>query len=170
MLRTLLQQRFMLAVHIESRRLPVYALVLARSDGKLGPGLQHANIACSSVQNAQAPACVMGFGFGRLTAKGMSITELATAGLSRYTDRPVTNETGLTGPFDWTLVWTPDNLPQRPPGTAADQPLTVNGLQVDPNGPSLFTALQEQLGLKLQSTTGPVDVVVIDHIEPPTVN
>jgi uncharacterized protein (TIGR03435 family) len=74
----------------------------------------------------------------------------------------------LTGRFDWTLTWTPDNLPQRAPGTAADEPLRVNGLVVDPNGPSLFTALQEQLGLKLESTRGPVDVLVIDQVDHPT--
>ena len=112
----------------------------------------------------------MGFGFGRLTANGMTITQLATMGLSRYAGRTVIDHTGLSGPFDWTLVWTPDNLPQRAPGTPADQPVTVNGFAIDPNGPSLFTALQEQLGLKLESTKGPVDVLVIDHVEHPTEN
>ena len=110
---------------------------------------------------------MMGFGFGRLSTNGMSLTEMATIGLSRYTDRPVVDRTGLIGPYEWILEWTPDNLPQR---AAPDQPLRVNGIIVDPNGPSLFTALQEQLGLKLESTTGPVDVVVIDHVEHPTVN
>ena len=91
-------------------------------------------------------------------------------GLARYAGRTVIDHTGLSGPFDWTLVWTPDNLPQRAPGTPADQPVTVNGFAIDPNGPSLFTALQEQLGLKLESTKGPVDVLVIDRVEHPTEN
>src|SRR5262249_23394462 len=118
----------------------------------------------------QPVPCVMGFGFGRLAANGMTVTQLAAMGLSRVAGRPVTDRTGLTGPFNWTLTWTPDNLPPRAPGTAADEPVRVNGLAVDPNGPSLFTALQEQLGLKLESTKGAVDVVVIDQVEHPTEN
>ena len=66
------------------------------------------------------------------------------------------------------LQWTPDQLPPRAPGTPADQPIRVNGVDIDPNGPSLFTALQEQLGLKLDSTRGPVEVMVIDRLERPS--
>jgi uncharacterized protein (TIGR03435 family) len=171
MLRTVLRQRFKLDVHIESREAPIYALVMARGDGKLGPQLKRATAPCSArAASGQTPSCAMGFGFGRLTANGLTMSDLATTGLSRFTDRTVVDHTGLTGPFDWTLVWTPDNLPQRPPGTPPDQPLTVNGLVVDPKGPNLFTALQEQLSLKLESARGPVDVVVIDHIERPIEN
>ena len=110
----------------------------------------------------------MQFGFGRLIGDGLTIHELATVALSRATGRPVIDETNLRGPFRWALTWTPDNLPQRAPGTPPDQPLTVNGQSVDPNGPSLFTAIEEQLGLKLESSKGPVDVLVIDHVERPT--
>ena len=73
----------------------------------------------------------------------------------------VVDRTGLIGNFDITLAWTPDQMPQGPPG-GPDLP------SIDPNGPSLFTALQEQLGLKLESTKGSVDVLVIDHVEQPT--
>ncbi|HWN84532.1 MAG TPA: TIGR03435 family protein, partial [Vicinamibacterales bacterium] len=66
------------------------------------------------------------------------------------------------------LQWTPDQLPPRAPGTPADQPIRVNGVDIDPNGPSLFTALQEQLGVKLDSTRGPVEVMVIDRLERPS--
>ena len=66
------------------------------------------------------------------------------------------------------LQWTPDQLPPRAPGTPADQPIRVNGVDIDPNGPSLFTALQEQLGLKLDFTRGPVEVMVIDRLERPS--
>jgi uncharacterized protein (TIGR03435 family) len=163
MLRSLLAERFKLAVHTETRQLPVFELVVARSDGKLGSQLRRSDVACV------AP-CVMGFGFGRLTAKGMTIAELATVGLSRATGRTTVDRTGLAGAFDWTLVWTPDNLPPRAPSTPPDQPLLINGIAVDPNGPSLPTAIQEQLGLKLQSAVGPVDVIVIDHVEHPTEN
>jgi uncharacterized protein (TIGR03435 family) len=76
----------------------------------------------------------------------------------------------LGGPFDWTLVWTPDNLPPRAPGTFANEPLIVNGQAIDPNGPPLPTALQEQLGLKMVSGKGPVEVLAIDQAEPPSPN
>lgn len=72
------------------------------------------------------------------------------------------DRSGLTGRFNFHLTWTPDHMPQRPPGAPDDLP------PVDPNGPSIFTALQEQLGLKLESTTGPVEVLVIDRVERPT--
>jgi uncharacterized protein (TIGR03435 family) len=88
--------------------------------------------------------------------------------LTSAVQRTVVDRTGLSGNYDVDLHWTPDNLPQRAPGTSPDQPITVNGVSFDPNGPSLFTALQEQLGLKLESTKGPVDVLVIDHVEKPT--
>src|SRR5688572_2540619 len=76
------------------------------------------------------------------------------------TGRLVVDKTGLTGRFAFTLRWTPEQMPTAtpPPGVAP----------IDPNGPSFFTALQEQLGLKLQSATGPVEVVVIDSVEQPT--
>jgi uncharacterized protein (TIGR03435 family) len=177
MLRTLLAERFKLAVHTESRELPVFALVLARPDGRLGPELHRSDVDCAAPRDStpppppnQAPPCVMGFGFGRLSAKGMTVTELATMGLSRSAGRTVVDRTGLRGPFDWTLTWTPDNLPPRAAGTPDDQPITVNGQRIDPNGPSLVTALQEELGLKLESTRGAVDVVVIDHVEHPAEN
>jgi uncharacterized protein (TIGR03435 family) len=179
MLRSLLAERFKLAVHVETRPLPVFELVVARADGRPGPELRRSDVDCTALRAAgtnasaapsgQAP-CVMGFGFGRLTAKGMTMGELATVGLSNIAGRPVLDRTGLPGAFDWTLVWTPDNLPPRPAGAPPDQPIRVNGLDVDPNGPPLPTALQEQLGLKLQSATGPVDVVVIDRVEKPSEN
>jgi uncharacterized protein (TIGR03435 family) len=88
--------------------------------------------------------------------------------LARQLGRKVVDRTALSGRYDFTLTWTPDNLPPRAPGTPPDQPVTVNGLSIDPNGPSIFTAIQEQLGLKLESTRGPVDVLVIDRVEKPT--
>ena len=100
----------------------------------------------------------------------MTIGDLATIGLPRYVDRAVADQTALAGPFDWTLVWTPDTLPRRGPGTPGDKPLLVNGLSVDPDGPPLATAMQEQLGLRLQPGKGMVDVLVIDHVQHPTDN
>jgi uncharacterized protein (TIGR03435 family) len=90
--------------------------------------------------------------------------------LSRILGRTVVDQTGLKGKFDMRLEYTPDasQALQPPPGglpPGAPQPPPV-----DPNGPSIFTALQEQLGLKLESQKGPVDMIVIDHVERPTEN
>jgi uncharacterized protein (TIGR03435 family) len=86
-----------------------------------------------------------------------------------FAGRVVQDRTGLTGNYDMSLSWTPDQMPQRPPG-APDQPAQFNGGSIDPNGPSLFTAVQEQLGLKLDSQRGPVEMLVIDRAEKPVEN
>jgi uncharacterized protein (TIGR03435 family) len=88
--------------------------------------------------------------------------------LSRIVNRTVVEKTGLTGNFDINLTFTPEQPARAPGAPVPDQPIRVNGVDIDPNGPSLFTALQEQLGLKLDSQKGPVDVVVIDSVEHPT--
>ena len=80
--------------------------------------------------------------------------------LAMWVGRIVVDKTGLTGGYDFNLTWTPDQMPQRPPGMPEPPP-------IDPNGPSIFTAVQEQLGLKLDSQRGPVSVLVIDHVEHP---
>jgi uncharacterized protein (TIGR03435 family) len=72
----------------------------------------------------------------------------------------VQNRTGLTGGFDYELTWTPDQFPNQVPDASAPK--------IDPNGPSLFTAIQEQLGLKLEAQRGPVEVLVVDHADLPT--
>ena len=87
--------------------------------------------------------------------------------LSPQAGRTILDKTGLTGSYDYTLNWTPDFLP--PPGGAEGGPPSGESAP-DTNAPSLFTALQEQLGLKLESEKGPVDVIVIDHIEAPSAN
>ena len=86
-----------------------------------------------------------------------------TASLGDAVGRPVIDKTGLTGNFDVELRFTPDQLPQGPPPAGAP-PLPP----IDPNGPTIFTALQEQLGLKLENARGPVDVLVVERVEPPT--
>jgi uncharacterized protein (TIGR03435 family) len=90
------------------------------------------------------------------------MTQLAT-NLSQRVNRVVLDRTGLTGPYEFELEFTPDQLPQGPPPPGAP-PLPPT----DPNGPSIFTALQEQLGLKLDAQRGPVEVVVIDGVAQPT--
>ena len=113
--------------------------------------------------SGQAPPCGVRTGNGTFSADSRSPSQLAGI-LSAYLNTRVADQTGLTGLCDAYLTWTPDQMPQRLAGAPDDQP------PVDPNGPSIFTAVQEQLGLKLESTTGPVDVLVIDRVEPPTPN
>jgi uncharacterized protein (TIGR03435 family) len=160
MVRTLLADRFKLAVHHETRELPIYALLLARNDGRLGPKLQPSTCVAGRRPPGDATAQPCGFrpGPGIFVSGGVPIAMLATF-VSSAVRRSVVDRTGLDGNFDIDLHWLPDNSPLGP------QPDTP---PPDPGGPSIFTALQEQLGLKLESTRGPVDVLVIDHVEQPT--
>ena len=176
MLRNLLAERFGLKVRNETREMPRYDLVLARSDGRLGPQLSQSTTDCQAIFAAarrgggpppppapgERPQCGMRIGPGVLAAGAFPLSQLATA-LSPMVQRVVVDRTGLTGNFDAELKWTPDQLPQGPAPPGAP-PLPA----VDPNGPSIFTALQEQLGLKLESVRGPVDVLVIDSVSQPT--
>jgi uncharacterized protein (TIGR03435 family) len=190
MIRALLADRFKLVVHNETKEMPIYALVLARSDGKLGPQLKVSETDCAAMMAAgrgrgrgpammpppgppqpgapppPPPPCGIRIGPGNMGVGGSPMTQVATT-LSQFAGRIVMDKTGLTGNYDFTLMWTPDQMPQRPPG--APEPL-INGVPIDPNGPSLFTAIQEQLGLKLDSQRGQVTVLVIDRAEHPTEN
>jgi uncharacterized protein (TIGR03435 family) len=175
MLRALLADRFKLAAHNETRDMPIYALVLARSDGKLGPQLHPSATDCAAIMaanrarggppafpEAARPPCGMRMGPGQMSGGAFPLSQLAST-LSVIVQRVVIDRSGLTGAYDFDLTWTPDQTlqGQPPPGAPAPPP-------IDPNGPSIFTALQEQLGLKLDSQRGPVDVLVIDKAEPPT--
>jgi uncharacterized protein (TIGR03435 family) len=217
MMKALLAERFKLKVHDETRDLPLYALQLARSDGRLGPKIKPAAVDCAALAAARrggppppgtggpgaplgpggpgpitrggpgAPAgagvappgggpggargadapfgpCGVRIGPGNIAANGQSMSQLA-ASLSIWVNRTVVDRTGLSGSFDLELSWTPEQLPQGradpPPGAPPLPP-------IDPNGPSIFTAIQEQLGLKLDAQRGPVEVLVIDSVEQPT--
>ena len=178
MLQSLLAERFKLATHPETRPLQIYALVLARPDGKLGPQLRASTVDCAAMRGrgrgpggpsgppgpplvGERPACGMAMRPGGIISGGTPISQM-TGPLSQAVHRVVVDRTGLKGNFDIDLTWTPDQIPQGPPPPGAP-PLPA----IDPKGPSIFTALQEQLGLKLESETGPVDVLVIDHVEQP---
>ena len=176
MLRSLLAERFKLASHNETRDMAIYALMKARPDGKLGAGLTPAAVDCAAArgrrgggpppappQPGQKMECGMMIGPGRLNAGGMPMSNLATA-LAPQVGRIVIDKTELTGNYDFEVTYAPEAL-----GGGVGAPPLVNGnpIQVDPNAPNLFTALQEQLGLKLDSQRGPVDVVVIDRLEQP---
>jgi uncharacterized protein (TIGR03435 family) len=103
-----------------------------------------------------AGQCGIRFAMGNISVGGSPMSQVARS-LAIWVGRIVVDKTGLEGPYDFNLTWTPDQMPQRPPG-APEMP-------IDPNGPSIFTAVQEQLGLKLDSQKGPVSVLVIDHVE-----
>jgi bla regulator protein BlaR1 len=183
MLRSLLADRFQLKIHHEMKELPIYAMVLATKDGKLGPQLTESKPgSCTEFDPTKPPpppdpgkpptlGCGgMMMGPDRVTGKGVEVAQLIPI-LSRTLGRMIVDKTGLTGKYDIEAQWTPDQaqLMQAfpgggpPPGMPAPPP-------TDPNGPSIFTALQEQLGLKLESQKGPVDVIVIDHVEKPSEN
>ena len=168
-LRSLLAERFKLVVHRETRQFPMYALVMARTDRKPGPMLRPSSIDCSpnameargAAEQAGKPlssVCGSRASSGRLQFGGRPLSEFAR-GLSGAPDvgRNVIDRTGLTGNWDLELTYRPDRLPQRPAGQ--EPPV------FDPDGPSLFTALQEQLGLKLESIQGPIEVLVVDRVE-----
>jgi len=173
MLQHLLANRFKLAIHKETKPLPMYALVVANP--KLGPGLRKSTAQCEGAGaqgrgvNAQAnqrvPCGLRRFP-GTLNGTGITLADLARILTQlRGVERPVMDQTNLEGAYDIDLKWKPEQLlPETlsPPPGAAPMPA------IDPNGPSLFTALQEQLGLKLNSTKAPVDIVVVDRFEPPT--
>jgi uncharacterized protein (TIGR03435 family) len=192
MMQTLLRDRFKLTFHVEKRELPAYALIVARSDGKLGGGLTKiAEGACparGSVQapgpsgppappvspfdpDAKAPCGSLIFGPGRLLAHGVSIDMLANAlgGLPAITafNRMVQNQTGLTGEYDFDFKFANEFAgrgPGVPPG-GGPTPAPNPG-----DEPVLFTALQEQLGLKLDARRVNVDVLVIDSVQKPEEN
>lgn len=174
-LRTLLADRFKLSMHWETQDLPVYALVLARADGKLGSNIRPAAVDCNAAAAATAAAakegrtlnpntpdrvsCGMRNSNGRILFGGSPMSFFAN-GLANEVGRSVVDRTGLSGNWDFELTYTRDRLRRPDVVDAAPAP-------VDPDGASLFTALQEQLGLKLESTKGPVRVLVIDRIEHP---
>lgn len=172
MLRTLLADRFKLTAHRETREMPTYALVVASQNLRLKRSTVD-QAACdarrAAIQRREPvsppvagapPICGTGRTMpGTIAAVGQTMGALVTT-LAPWVSRVVVDRTQLTGLWDYELKWTPDQPLQLPPDAP---PITI-----DPNGPSIFTALQEQLGLKLESTHGPVDVVVIDAVVHPT--
>jgi uncharacterized protein (TIGR03435 family) len=111
---------------------------------------------------------MMGMGPGELNGQGVPI-QFLTQALAQRVGRTVLDQTGLKGNYDFTLKWTPE---QGGPGMMGGPPGAGPGPDAppppDPNGPSIFTAVQEQLGLKLEPTKGPVETLVIDHVEKPS--
>jgi uncharacterized protein (TIGR03435 family) len=180
MLQTLLADRFTLAVHRETRELPIFALVMARSDGRPGEKLRPSSTDCASVfaERARAgqagplvtgdrPTCGMVVSPWSIRIGGGPLSQL-TMVLANMTNRVVVDRTGLTGNYDLDLQWTPQGMRiGRPPGDNPPGP-AFPAPPPDANGATLETAIQEQLGLKLDPQRGPVPVLVIDRVEQPT--
>ena len=158
MTRALLRDRFKLVAHTETKQDQVYALVLARGDGRLGPQLKPSTQNCAAAQPGTPSPCGMNTSTndttGRLVGTGQSMEQLAAALGGFGLNRMVLDRTGLTGSFDIELKWTPDNA--------------RTGSAQSNDAPSIFAALQEQLGLRLDSQRGPVEFLVVDSIERPT--
>jgi bla regulator protein blaR1 len=146
-IQSLLADRFHLRIHRETREQPVYSLVV----GKNGPKFKESRFSESDFRKGALPGLTMHP--YELIGNSVEIRLLADE-ISRRLSRNVMDHTGLNGEYDFDLRWVPD---------AAD------GDSV-PDGPSIFTAVQEQLGLKLESGKAPVDAIVIDHIEKPSPN
>jgi uncharacterized protein (TIGR03435 family) len=160
MLQALLADRFKLTLRRETKELPVYALIL----GKGRPRLQKANY--DSYPNGEPDYTVLRR--GSITAQAVSMADLAKA-LTHLLGRSVLDKTGLKGNYDFTLQWTPDES-EPFKRIAADSGVPGSAPQLDSLGASVFTAIQEQLGLRLDSQKAPVDVLVIDHVEKPSEN
>ena len=155
-----------LKVHYERRDTPVYNLVMARSDGKLDKTLRRVDVDCNELRATARrtgtiptvppatngmPACQSKMGNGTMMSGGMPIGELASA-VRNPAGRLIVDKTGLVGFYEFSFEWAFG--PQSAAGVPDDRP-------------NIFTAFQEQLGLKLEPSTAPVEIVVIDHIERP---
>jgi uncharacterized protein (TIGR03435 family) len=152
MLALMLEDRFHLKVHVETKTLPVYEMVVAKD----GPKFQE-SVPSAADPDKPKPAFGPGSvntGRGEYTANTVPLSSLAFY-LSYALDRTVIDRTGLAGKYSLHLKFTPDDAAQPVPDDAP---------------PPLFTALSEQLGLKLQAAKGPVETLVVDHVEPPTEN
>jgi uncharacterized protein (TIGR03435 family) len=174
MLRALVDDRFRLKTHNERREGDIYTLTLLRSDRKTGTGLRSVPDLCAesmkqlsgatpTPQRTGPPPCSFGGPPGKLIGTGVTMAMFANV-LSGNAGRPVVDRTGLMGSFDFELTFDPASAAQAPPGAP------LGPVPRDDTKPSIFTALQEQLGLKLESTRGPIDVLVVDQAERPTPN
>ena len=171
MLRNLLEERFQMKAHLETREFPVLALVLARKDGTLGPGLRRRTVPCTASANRselftlttkERRTCGGRVEPGMLISTGARMSDLVSAFSQMIAgiEQIVVDRTGLTGTFDVDLKWTPESaLTGSRPDTAPT-----------PSTPPIFAAIHDQLGLRFERTKGPVDVLVIDHVEQPSPN
>lgn len=152
-LRTLLAERFSLVVRRETRNAPAYALVMAQGVGRFGPRLRRSTVDCAAEQKAgrQNAHCQTQVD-SNIQIRGQGMATLARL-LPSFTQRPVVDRTGLTGVFDVDL-----EIPPQSTSAGTD------------TGGGIFTAISEQLGLKLESTQAPLEFIVVERVERPTAN
>ena len=165
MLQSLIEDRFQLKIHRETKELPVYELVVARGGPKIKPSEDQSppSLGQPPQRGGPMPRGNMRMGRGDLEANGVPVSNFIL-GLSQQLGRTIIDKTGLKGLYDFKLQWTPE---------FAQGPVVPGGPEPPPppaDGPSIFTAIQEQLGLRLESTKGPVDVLVIDSVQKPSEN
>jgi uncharacterized protein (TIGR03435 family) len=183
MLQALLADRFKLTLHRETKELPVYALVVAKNGPKLQaatadelapPDPKEAHVRLDSPKGPMPKGRGLLMRPGQLSGTAAPIAILAET-LSNQPElgRTVLDKTGLQGYYDFTLKWTPDERQGqmfRGPGDGAKEGPGSDSAPPPDSGPSLFTAIQEQLGLKLESQKGPVEILIIDGAERPSEN
>lgn len=174
MLQSLIEDRFQLKMHRETRELPVYELVVAKGGPKLKLSEDQSPIRPPERGAPPPPIPQRGgpmprgstrMGRGNLESSGVPLATFVTA-LSQQLGRPVIDKTALQGLYDIKLEWTPE-LGQGPISPGGPEPPPP---PPDAAGPSIFTAVEEQLGLRLESTKGPVEVLVVDSVEKPAEN
>jgi uncharacterized protein (TIGR03435 family) len=189
MLVNLLKDRFQLATRVETREQPIFNLVTARTDGRLGPDLKPTPAACQATieeriaaakqaagrggppalppfdPNAPLPCGFVRVNPGVILGSGRTMAQILPM-LSDLLGRPVIDKTGLAGLYDFSLKFVPEARSVGPFGPVPGAPAPV----ADPDAPSLSAAVQEQLGLKLEGARGPVEVAVIEKLEKPTLD
>ena len=178
-LQSLLEDRFQLKFHRETRELPAYELTIAKGGSKVKLSEDQSPIKPPDPGDPQKPPQIirpggpmprrsMMIGMGNLEANGVEFASFVQM-LSQQLGRTVVDKTGIKGLVDLKLQWTPEmgqHTTPFGPSPAGVEPPPAS----DPSGPSIFTAVQEQLGLKLESIKGPVEVLVIDGVEKPSEN
>jgi bla regulator protein BlaR1 len=170
-LQTLLRDRFHLAIHRETKQLPIYELTVAKGGLKVHPSdcIQRVtgDTAIAPGKTGSDYCRSPANGGGRIQGSGVSMAFLSHI-LANRLSRTVADKTGITGEFDLQLTFTPDT--PTVPSPDAVRPGRADGAAAADPGPDIFTALQEQLGLKLESAKGPVEILVIDQVEKPDAN
>lgn len=155
MMQKMLADRFKLTTHHEQKEWTVYNLVIAKGGSKLTEIAPEAPAGDGPLpKDGKMHGGMSWMETGKLTAQGVPVASLGSF-LAQTLHKQVIDKTGLTGKYDMTLQWTPDDMPTG----------SHEATGVDTNAPSIYTALQEQLGLRLDTVKGPVDTIVVDHVE-----